>query len=74
MTGSYRGLYLVGNKAQGRTTDVHVVDADGSSLPLPLSEYIHGGIEPKNYMTLPWQEDVPPRAAVSKSTRQSPTW
>jgi hypothetical protein len=66
MASNYRGLYLVGNKAAGKVTDVQVVDLGGSSISIPLTDYLNRGVRP-NYQSLPWQEDVPPKVATPKS-------
>ena len=65
MASSYRGLFLVGDKATGRVTDVQVIDTGGNSIPLPFSEYRLRGVQP-DYKTLPWQEDVELKAAPPK--------
>ena len=64
MASGYRGVFLIGNKAANRTTDVQVVDAGGNTIPLPFSAEILGleEVEP-NYKTLPWQEDVEAKQA-----------
>jgi hypothetical protein len=64
--GEYRGLYLVGDKATGRITDVQTVTPDGDSVPLPLLVYVARRIEP-NYKTLPWREDIKIRREPPKS-------
>ncbi len=63
MASKYRGVHLIGNKATRKITDVAVVDIGGSTIPLPLVEYINRGVEPP-YQTLPWEEDV--RALMAK--------
>lgn len=57
MASSYRGLYLIGDQATGRVTDVQVVDPEVNSVPLPLAQYINRGVDPP-YKTLPWREDI----------------
>ena len=51
MASGYRGVFLIGNKAANRITDVQVVDAGGNTIPLPFAEYVARGAEP-NYKTL----------------------
>jgi hypothetical protein len=58
MASSYKGLYRIGDKATGVVTDIQVEDAGGSSIPLPLAEYIAREVLP-DYQTLPWWEDRP---------------
>jgi hypothetical protein len=53
----YRGLYLIGDKATGRATNVQVVDAEDKTYRMPFLVYVQQKIEP-NYTTLPWWEDV----------------
>lgn len=65
MASGYRGVFLIGNKAANRITDVQVVDAGGNTIPLPFAEYVARGAEP-NYKTLPWQEDVEAKQAEPK--------
>jgi hypothetical protein len=65
MASTYRGVFLIGNKAANRITDVQVVDAGGNTIPLPFAEYVARGAEP-NYKTLPWQEDVEAQRAQPK--------
>ena len=48
MASGYRGVFLIGNKAANRITDVQVVDAGGNTIPLPFAEYVARGAEP-NY-------------------------
>jgi hypothetical protein len=57
MINHYRGLYLVGDKAANRITNVHVVDTGGKSSPLLLGYYAGYGVQPE-YRTLPWWDDV----------------
>jgi len=66
MASSYRGLYLVGDKAANRITDVQVVDTGGISIPLPLVDYVNLGVQP-DYKTLPWHEDTTIKPAKPKS-------
>jgi hypothetical protein len=65
MTGTYRGLYLVGTKFNQRIRAVHVVNSAGRSATLRLRDYISRGIEPE-HKTLPWQEDLVFRRANPK--------
>ena len=46
---------------------VRVVNTAGTYTTLRLSEYISRGIEPPEYKTLPWQQDVAFRPADPKS-------
>jgi hypothetical protein len=61
------GLYLVGTKRSPRIRGVRVVNSAGKYTTLRLSEYISRGIEPPEYKTLPWQQDVAFRPADPKS-------
>ena len=63
MASNYLGVHLIGNKATRKITDVAVVDIGGSTIPLPLVEYINRGVEPP-YQTLPWEEDT--RAGIQE--------
>jgi hypothetical protein len=67
MAVTYRGLYLVGTKRSPRIRGVRVVNTAGTYTTLRLSEYISRGIEPPEYKTLPWQQDVAFRPADPKS-------
>jgi hypothetical protein len=55
--GTYRGLYLVGDKAKNHIKTVRVVNPEGNSVPFTLVEYVARRIEP-NFRTLPWREDI----------------
>ena len=66
MASGYRGVFLIGNKAANRITDVQVVDAGGNTIPLPFAEYVARGAEP-NYKTLPWQEDVEAQTGATEA-------
>jgi hypothetical protein len=66
MANNYRGIYLIGNKAAGKVTNIQVVDIGGSSISLSLTEYLNRGVRP-NYQLLSWQEDLPPKVATPKS-------
>jgi hypothetical protein len=57
MVGTYRGLYLVGNKRAQTVRAVQIVDPAGRHTTVRLSEYISRGIQPE-HKTLPWQEDL----------------
>jgi hypothetical protein len=57
MAGTYRGLYLVGNKRAQTVRAVQIVDPAGRHTTVRLSEYISRGIQPE-HKTLPWQEDL----------------
>ena len=65
MASNYRGLYKIGDKTTGRVTDIQVVDRGGSSIPLPLVDYVNRGVEPP-YQTLPWQGEVAFKPAEPK--------
>jgi hypothetical protein len=66
MASDYRGVFLIGDKAANLITHVQVEDPGGNlGLPLPFHEYKVLKVEP-NYATLPWQEDIEPRAAAPK--------
>jgi hypothetical protein len=69
MASNYRGVHLIGDKPTGKITDVQVVDRGGSSIPLPLIEYINRGAEPP-YRTLPREEDVKMKPAKPKRAAQ----
>ncbi len=58
MTSSYRGLF-VHKLSDGTITDVQVEDPAGTSLPLPLAEYLRRGILPPA-QTLPDQHQYKP--------------
>jgi len=57
MAGTYRGLYLVGNKRVQTVRAVQIVDHAGRPTRVRLSEYISRGIQPEHKI-LPWQEDL----------------
>jgi hypothetical protein len=57
MAGTYRGLYLVGNKRAQSIRAVQIVDSASRQGTVRLSDYVSRGIEPE-YKTLPWQEDL----------------
>jgi hypothetical protein len=54
---SYTGKCLVGIKARKLITHVQVSVSGGNSIPLPLSDYVAGGVQP-DYATLTWCGDV----------------
>jgi len=63
---TYRGLYLIGEKAASRILAIQVVDRSGDTVSFPLHEYVARGIEP-NYETLPWRQDIKISRAQPKS-------
>jgi hypothetical protein len=66
MAGTYRGLYLVGNKRAQTVRAVQIVDPAGRHTTVRLSEYISRGIQPE-HKTLPWQEDLVFQRATPRS-------
>jgi hypothetical protein len=66
MAGTYRGLYLVGNKRARTIRAVQIMDSAGRHTTVRLSDYVSRGIEPE-YKALPWQEDLVSRPADPKS-------
>lgn len=62
---NYRGLYVVGDKRKGSIRAIQVVDEGSGIHSLSIAEYVARGFEP-NYKTLPWEEDIKPRAAAPK--------
>ena len=53
----HTGKCQAGIKARNLLTGVQVVDADGNSIPLSLSDYLARRVKP-GYATLPWCEDL----------------
>jgi hypothetical protein len=66
MAGTYRGLYLVGNKRAQTVRAVQIVDPAARHTTVRLSEYISRGLQPE-HKTLPWREDLVFRRADPKS-------
>ena len=66
MAGTYRGLYLVGNKRTQRVRAVQIVDPAGRQTTVRISDYISSGVQPE-HKTLPWQEDLVFRRADARS-------
>jgi hypothetical protein len=65
-----RGLYLIGNKRDGRVRAVQIVDRAGNSTTLRLKDYISRKIHP-GYTALPWQQDFMLQENDSKATKQT---
>ena len=65
MASTYRGLYLIGDKATNQVTGVQVEDVGGISHPLPFHTYVARGAMPP-WRELPWQEDIKLKAAEPK--------
>ena len=66
IAGTYRGLYLLGNKRAQTVRAVEIVDPAGRHTTVRLSEYISRGIQPE-HKKLPWQEDLVFRRTDPKS-------
>jgi hypothetical protein len=65
-----RGLYLIGNKREGRVRAVQIVDRAGNSTTLRLKHYMSRKIHP-GYTALPWQQDFMLQENDSKATKQT---
>src|SRR5262249_40054339 len=65
MAGTYRGLYLLGNKRAQTVRAVEIVDPAGRHTTVRLSEYISQGIQPEHnscHGRKTWCSDAPIRS------------
>jgi hypothetical protein len=59
MTTSYTGFCKEGSKANGNASVTHIrCESTAGRQPIPLKDYKDRGIEPKDWESLPWCEDV----------------